>query len=118
MRSIFQRPVLLGSAVAVVHFILAMACFAFSFGDTMRRFDEGVAERTPLLALVDKLGKILMEPGMMIWRTLPASRLPNVIEWLLVLANSALWGFAIAFVVVRIVTRRSIRQHGLRDFGL
>jgi hypothetical protein len=41
---------------------------------------------------------VLMLPGYLLWTPWASKNLPNVVEWLLFVANSALWGFTISFI--------------------
>jgi hypothetical protein len=51
---------------------------------------------------------ILMFPGYLLWTPWASKNLPNVLEWLLFIANSALWGLVISAVVKEVSARRGM----------
>jgi hypothetical protein len=49
---------------------------------------------------------VLASPGYLLWTSSASRNLPNALEWLLFIANSALWGLLISAVVRRVSARR------------
>lgn len=84
-------------ACTAAHLFLSMAMFVTVMGIGMRHFDAGT-EPTFFENTLAFVVKMLMHPGMALWPFLRADMMPWYAEWLLILANSALWGFAIATV--------------------
>jgi hypothetical protein len=53
---------------------------------------------------------VLMLPGQLLWTTWASKNLPNAVEWLLFLANSALWGLVLS-AAMGMVSAGHIRRH-------
>lgn len=71
----------------------------------MRYIDDPNYPVSPVSdALCDVAGFLLL-PGCLVWTSWMSKNMPNFIEWALFLANSALWGFGIAFVIERLSIR-------------
>ncbi|MFT5286619.1 MAG: hypothetical protein ACI8TQ_002789 [Planctomycetota bacterium] len=87
---------------SVAHFLVLIvsAATAFSFG--MERFDAGDARETAVEFVASALTKILMMPGRLIWTPWASKNVHDSLEWVLLLANSALWGIALAYVYGKI----------------
>ena len=52
------------------------------------------------------LADVLMMPGLLLWTPWASKNLPNAVEWLLFVGNSAVWGFLISTIVGLVATRR------------
>lgn len=76
------------------------AIFACLIG--LSGFDNPLREMSWLEAAGTTLVDILGFPGIYIWERLQfAPRLPDILEWLTLVANSLLWGFTLAFLVAK-----------------
>jgi len=94
-----------------VHATVALGLmYAMAVG--MARFDSPASHRTLAEVAADSVGRVLMAPGSFIWTDWASKNLPNMFEWLLFIANSALWAAAGIAVITR--TRKSIRAPGER----
>jgi hypothetical protein len=97
-RPLSTRPLAIALAVACCHFALQVLALMSSISSTMARFDSGAAP-TPTERAVDLLAWIVNLPLVTL-----ATRLPigptGAFGWLILLANSAVWGLA-AWVLAR-----------------
>lgn len=91
------------AAVAALHFVVQVAALLAAVGRGMARFDQGgepgIAER-----LVDGAATLLQFPLVLLARSLPIGGTGQW-GWLILLANSALWGVAV-IGVWRVAARR------------
>ena len=88
MRRLLRSPFLVFSTV---HFAVVIGLLIFLYARGMSRFDSG-AERTMLEAVGETTWEVLASPLWPLWDSSMSRQVPNAVEWLLVLANSALWG--------------------------
>ena len=81
-----------------VHLLLAGTSLVYSYGATMARFDEpGISP--PLLENVAAVAAtVLLLPVRLLWTSWASTNLPNIVEWLAFVANSVVWGLAVAGV--------------------
>jgi hypothetical protein len=100
-----QRFWLLGGILSVLHLGFTLFGIMVSFGASMRRFDDPNYPVSPVSDTLGDIVGILMLPGRLVWTSWMSKNMPNSIEWALFLANSALWGFGIAFVIERLSIR-------------
>ena len=87
---------------SIAHFIVLIVCFMTAFTLGMERFDKGDAHESAVEYVTGSLTNILMSPGKYIWTPWASKNLHDVFEWMLLIANSALWGITIAYVYGRI----------------
>lgn len=89
--------------IACGHALLIAGLFAFGFD--LSSVDGIEPPRAKQLAMM-AVG-VLMLPGRLLWTRWATENLSNALSWLLMVANSVLWGFLIAAVVssVRRLTR-------------
>ena len=66
------------------------------------RFDKIDAGESAVEYVTGSLASILMAPGKYIWTPWASKNLHDAFEWILVVANSTLWGIALAYVYGRI----------------
>jgi hypothetical protein len=52
---------------------------------------------------------VLMLPGQLVWTSWASKNLPNVVEWLVFIANSALWGLLFS-AAVGVASARRLRR--------
>ena len=86
----------------IAHFLVLTVCFLTAFALSMERFDKGDAKESTAEYVAVSLTNILMAPGKYIWTPWASKNLHDAFEWLLVIANSALWGVTLAHVYGRI----------------
>ena len=95
-----KRVLLFGAMHAIV--TLCLVVYA-NYGSSLR-FDGFQPLRG--WAAAGTASQILMMPGYLLWTTWASRNLPDALEWLLLLANSALWGLASSALVWLLFTRR------------
>jgi len=86
----------------IAHFIILIVCFLTAFTLGMERFDKGDANVSAVGYVTGSLTEILMSPGKYLWTSWASKNLHNAFEWMLLIANSALWGVALAYVFSKI----------------
>ena len=86
----------------IAHFLVLVACYLTAFTLSMERFDKYDAKVSAVEYVTVSLTEILMSPGRYIWTSWASKNLHNVFEWMLLIANSALWGVALAYVFGKI----------------
>ena len=92
---------------AVVHLLISVASLLTSFGLGMSRFDDSKAPvATPLELVSSNVAGILLQPAESVYSLAPPGSLSSSVQWLVLAANSALWGLLLAAVFWRL-TRRS-----------
>jgi hypothetical protein len=82
----------------IAHFILLVACYLTSFTLAMERFDTHDGNTSTVEYVTVSLTEVLMSPGKYLWTSWASKNLHDAFEWVLLTANSALWGIALAYV--------------------
>jgi hypothetical protein len=67
----------------------------------MREFDGG-ASQSVTDRVIGQTAQVLLFPGTLVWTRWASENLPSIVEWMVLIANSVLWGSMIALVVVRL----------------
>ena len=86
----------------IAYFILVVVCYMAAFTLAMERFDEGDTNAGAMEYMATMLADVLMSPGKYIWTTWASKNLHDAFEWILFVANSALWGLVRANAVGKI----------------
>lgn len=86
----------------IAHFLVLTVCFLVAFPLSMERFDKGDANESAVEYVTGSLTNILMIPGKYIWTRWASKNLHNAFEWMLLIANSALWGITLGYVCGKI----------------
>ena len=94
-----KRIIITGIIVAIVHLVLAIGSVMVAFGSGMEAFDNPDYQPTVIERLAEWTAGVLMQPGMSLWTPWMSKNMPNVVEWMLCVGNSFLWGFAIAMLI-------------------
>ena len=82
----------------IAHLIVLVACYFAAFTLSMERFDKYDAQVSAVEYVSASLSEILMFPGRYIWTSWASKNLHNAFEWMLLIANSSLWGVALSYV--------------------
>lgn len=104
------RPAILAAGLAISHLVVSFAIFAVLYGAGMHRFDHGgepAAWEHPAKAVLF----VLAQPAYSILVLFPTLRTGALVETLLFLFNSLLWGLAAACVFEWLA---SFRRRGRR----
>ena len=86
----------------IAHLLVLAACYSTAFTLGSERFDKGDANVSIVEYIAGSLTEILMSPGKYIWTSWASKNLHNAFEWMLLIANSALWCIALAYVFGKI----------------
>jgi hypothetical protein len=78
----------------------------YAFSATSAEFDNPDSPRSPIARAAGTLAEILTLPGRLVWTAWASKNLPNAVEWVVFLANSAFWGLLIAGATGRLFGRR------------
>jgi hypothetical protein len=92
---------------AVAHALLTLALsFYYTSAMTEPVLPGNMREISDRASYAGLAADILMFPGYLLWTPWASKNLPNVVEWLVFIANSALWGLVISAVVGGLSARR------------
>jgi hypothetical protein len=81
--------------MAALHAVVTMACITYAFGASMQRFDNPELSIGPSERIVSLAASALTLPGRLLWGPWTVSVMPDAFEWIVFLANSALWGWCL-----------------------
>jgi len=77
-----------------VHAALALGASFYAMAAGSARFDNPELPRTFGETAAGLVANVLMSPGRFVWTSWASRNLPNAVEWIVVIGNSALWGAA------------------------
>jgi hypothetical protein len=110
-----KRIIITAIIIGIAHFILAIIVIGISFGSTMESFENPDYQLSSAEKISNVLAGILILPLDLIWSPWMSKHLPDIVEWILFLFNSLLWGFVIALCInfKALIQNRNqkIRQH-------
>lgn len=89
-----------------IHLGVLIAFFIVSFSAGMDEFD-GKGEITTFEEISHKITIILMSPMYLLWNSLASKHIHDVIENLLFIINSVLWGVAIEYLYSKYKSKHS-----------
>ncbi len=92
MKSIIKKVI----TFSMLHLIILLLCIIESFSLAMDRLDTG-EQATILESITSTLSAILGFPGIYLWTPWASKNLSNIIEWLVLIGNSILWGILLAY---------------------
>ena len=82
---------------SLIHLGVLIAFFVVSFSAGMDKFD-GKGEITTFEEISQKITVILMSPMYLLWNSWASKHIHDIIENLLFIINSVLWGVAIEYL--------------------
>lgn len=97
-----------------MHGAVTLGLMLYAMYGWSRRFDGFEAPQSAATAAIAV--DVLSLPGSLLWTSWASKNLPNAVEWLLFVANSALWGLVISIVLGMTSTRRK-RPRQTNRFG-
>lgn len=100
------RFVKLAVFFTALHATCAMASLLFSFSRGMARFDNPTLPETHADSATSHVADFLFQPAMFVWDAIGVKSASSLLEWVVLLLNSALWGVTLSVAVVWL-TRRS-----------
>ena len=93
-----------------LHAVVALGLLGYATAGSLLRFDGFEALRGSMTAGI--AADVLALPGYVLWTTGASKNLPNALEWLLFLANSALWGLVLSATWGLVFASRVRRHRG------
>ena len=94
-----KKIIITSVIVALVHFALTISLMLFAISTGMEAFNNPDHHISGIERFSGSLVKVLMQPVMSLWTPWMSKNMPNMVEWVLVIANSLLWGFAIVLII-------------------
>ena len=92
-KKFFKRALL----ISVIHLIVTIFVSILHGEMVMSAFDSG--KDLPLIADVCEYSfVILAQPALSIWTSWMSKHMPDTVEWVVFLLNSALWGLALSLI--------------------
>ncbi|MHC4229588.1 MAG: hypothetical protein ACYSW0_19320 [Planctomycetota bacterium] len=91
-----RRIIITGSILAACHFVLLGVVFSISHSAGMEEFDNPDRVPTTVEKVSGAVLMVLWQPAYSLWTPWMSKHLPNIVEWVLLFANSLLWGFVLA----------------------
>jgi len=85
--------------LTVIHIIMTIGSVMLSFGSGMEAFDNQDYQPSMIGRIADHLAGILTQPALSLWTPWMSKNMPNMLEWVLFIANSMLWGAVVAFLI-------------------
>jgi hypothetical protein len=86
--------------LTVIHIIMTIGSVMLSFGSGMEAFDNQDYQPSMIGRIADHLAGIITQPALSLWTPWMSKNMPNMLEWVLFIANSMLWGRIIVGVHV------------------
>ena len=83
------------------HVVLTLGASLYAMTD-LARFDNPELPRTLGMTTAGIAANVLMSPGLLVWTSWASKNLPNAVEWIVFIANSALWGAAGVMIAGRV----------------
>jgi len=114
MKKIFT----LGVILTLCHFLLFAAVFMISLGSGWDALDEATQDPTRLETVADSILSVLSQPAISLWTPWMSRHLPDVCEWIFLLANSIAWGFCLAIPICLIFWREKKNADNNRMDGI
>ena len=105
-RDMRKRLIIWTLGLAAAHFIIMLASLLLAYGSGMEEFDNPDYQPTVVERVAEAICPVLMQPAASLWTPWMTKHMPNIVEWLLVLANSILWGFVAAVPVCLLLRGR------------
>ena len=101
------RNVKLLDLFTCVHGVITLGCLMYFMAVSSAQFDSPELQSTFIAEAAGVTTNVLMSPAQLFWTSWASKYLPHLLEGLLFVGNSALWG-----LVATITNRISGRQHG------
>ena len=87
-----------------IHFAILVAFFVISFSAGMDEFD-GKDEMSAFEEIAQMVTVVLMSPLYLLWNSWASKHIHNLVENILFITNSVVWGFAIEYLYSKIKYR-------------
>jgi uncharacterized membrane protein len=105
-----KRTIIKTIVFAVIHFVLAFGSMLIALTSGMAEFDNPDYQQSMVERVADHTTAILMQPGISLWTPWMSKNMPDVVEWVLCLANSLLWGLAMTLLLNNFISKKTDNQ--------
>lgn len=92
-------------AFTCLHAAATLVLSVYAMAATLARLDGN--DVSTAAAAAGSAADVLMLPGSLLWTSWASKNLSNLLEWLLFIGNSALWGLVISAALAIIPSRSS-----------
>jgi hypothetical protein len=107
-----KRIIITAIIVALVHLVLSFGSFIISISSGLSAFDNPDYQRSFAEKIINIIAYILMQPCYLIWSPWMGKNLPDIVEWILFLSNSLLWGLVIALCInLKVLMKKRNQKH-------
>lgn len=110
------RFITFAALFTALHAICATTSLLYCFARVMTRFDNPMVTETYVESLSCRVADVLFQPAMFAWSAVGIRGTTSVLQWVAVLLNSAVWGFALSIAVLWL-TRVSMRTRAKATHG-
>lgn len=113
-----KRFIITGSVLTVCHLVIFGVVFSISFGAGMEEFDNPDRIPTTMEQVSHAVLMVLWQPAYSLWTPWMSKHMPDIFEWLLLFANSMLWGFVLALTIslaLKVKHRGSSENNSFED---
>ena len=94
------------------HALLTLALIFYAFYAGMAEFDNPALPPSRSAAIAGDAAGVLSQPLRLVWGSRANAHLPEAVEWVAFLSNSALWALGLTFLVRR---GRTMLERGRRQ---
>ena len=113
MQQIIQHRLALLALFTFAHLVVTLGCILLAFAETSAWFDNPQLPRRFYGRAAGMLAEVLTSPGRFVWElwaaAAPGRSMPNTVEWLVFVSNSALWGVLMLIATTRLLRWRRAR---------
>jgi hypothetical protein len=104
-----RRFILTTAILTLAHFVLLIVAECVAGSAYMKALDHPEYQPGLLARLADGAADVLIQPVYCFWTSGVARNMPDLVEWLVVFANSLLWGFVLSLLISapRLLRRRT-----------
>ena len=106
MRPSEKNFILMGLVMSVAHAAIWFICFMHAWKHTSARFDNPDAWIPKHYTITTRITNCLAYPLVALWTPWMGRHMPNFLEWILFILNSALWGFGMTFIYCAVMRRK------------
>jgi hypothetical protein len=97
-----RRKILLFILFTCVHTVVALSASMYEMVASSARFDNPQLPQLFGARAAETAANVLTLPGRLVWTSWASQNLPNNVEWLLFIANSAMWSAIGVSVAARV----------------
>ena len=113
-----KRFIITGSVLTICHLVTLGIVFFITFADGMEQFDNPERMLTTVEKVAHAVLMVLWQPAYSLWTPWMSKHMPDIFEWMLLFANSMLWGFVLALpisLVLKVKHRGSSDRNSFED---